>query len=188
MRIAVSGTHAIGKSTLVAELGERLPNHTVVPEPYELLEDRGYVFEHPPSVEDYIAQLRQSIAVLRHPAPNLIVDRSPLDFLGYIYASARPERFDLTPWVGPTSEVMASLDLLVALRIDSNHDPAVQDEDMVFRRLVDSRLRDIVDDDSFDLLDGVDVLILAGPWHHRAETVLRYAEATRGKQPGTLSL
>ena len=67
MRIAVSGTHVIGKSTLVEALGERLPDHTVVPEPYELLQDRGYAFEYPPSVEDFAAQLRQSLAVLRRP-------------------------------------------------------------------------------------------------------------------------
>src|SRR4028119_353553 len=44
MRIAVSGTHAAGKSTLVAELSALLPDHAVVDEPYHLLAEDGHEF------------------------------------------------------------------------------------------------------------------------------------------------
>jgi hypothetical protein len=183
VRIAVSGTHVIGKSTLVEALGERLPDHTVVPEPYELLEDHGYSFEYPPSVEDFVAQLRQSLAILRRPAPNLIVDRSPLDFLGYIYASPGAERFDPDPWRRPIAAAMTSLDLLVALRIDSTYDPEVPVEDRAFRLAVDGWLRDLVEGDDLDLCEGVDILVLDGPWDRRVETVVAHVNTMHRERP-----
>lgn len=185
MRIAVSGTHAIGKSTLVEALGERLPDHVVVPEPYELLEERGYVFEHPPSVDDYVAQLRQSLASLNRPASNVIFDRSPLDFLGYIVASPGVERFDLESWREAISAEMASLELVVALHIEPKHDLGAEVEDASFRRGVDRRLREIVDEDRFDLCDGVGILVLDGPWHRRVERVLAHIRASRRLHDGT---
>lgn len=41
MRVAVSGSHATGKSTLVRELAERLPDFTAIDEPYYLLAEEG---------------------------------------------------------------------------------------------------------------------------------------------------
>lgn len=172
MRIAVSGTHVVGKSTLVATLGEVLPGHIVVPEPYELLEEQGYTFAHPPTIEDYVAQLRQSLAVLRRPAPNLIVERCPLDFLAYIFASPGGERFNVEPWRTPIAAAMASLDLLIALRADPEHEPVGLVEDPAFRHDVDGWLRDLVDGDDLGLCEGVDILVLDGPWDRRLANVL----------------
>jgi hypothetical protein len=187
VRIAVSGTHVIGKSTLVEALGERLPDYKVVPEPYELLEDRGYEFAHPPSVEDYVAQLRQSLAVLRRPAPNLIVERTPLDFLGYIYATPGADRFDDEPWRKPIAAAMATLDFVVALQIDPKYEPEMLVEDMAFRRAVDGWLLDITEGDELDLCDGVDILVLDGPWDRRVETVLAHIHAMERDRPGDSS-
>ncbi len=184
VRIAVSGTHVIGKSTLVAALGECLPDHRVVPEPYEILEERGYEFSHPPSVGDYVAQLRQSLAVLRRPNPNLIVERSPLDFLAYIYASPGADRFDVEAWRTPIATAMESLDLVIALRIDPAHEPEMLVEDMSFRRDVDGWLRDLTEGDELDLCDGVAMLVLDGPWDRRLKTVLAHINAMRRDQPG----
>jgi hypothetical protein len=179
MRIAVSGTHNMGKSSLVAALGEHLPHHTMVAEPYEILEDRGYVFEHPPSTEDFVVQLKQSLASLRRRSPNMIFDRCPLDFLGYIYASPGAERFDLEAWREPIAQAMKRLDLVVLVRADPAHDPALQIDDAAFRLAVDHVLQDIVDGDCFDLCDGVEIMVLGGPWDRRVEKVLTYADRLR---------
>jgi hypothetical protein len=176
VRIAVSGTHITGKSSLVAALGERLPHHMIVPEPYEVLAERGYEFAHPPGVDDFVVQLKQSLITLRRRSPNLIFDRCPLDFLGYISASSGADRFDLDAWRGPIARAMKSLDLVVALHVDSAHDPAIPIEDAALRLAVDDELRDIVDSDGFDLCDGVEILILDGPWDRRVETVLTHVE------------
>lgn len=176
MRIAVSGTHAMGKTTLVEALGERLPGYTIVPEPYEVLAERGYVFEQPPSIEDFIIQLRLSLATLRRRSPNLILDRCPLDFLGYIAASPDADRFDLSAWRDPIMQAMKRLDLVVAVHADPTNDPVGPIEDAAFRSAVDELLRDIVDNDCFNLLEDVDVLVLGGPWNRRIDTVLAYLD------------
>lgn len=174
MRIAVSGAHNTGKSSLVEALGAHLPGYTTVPEPYEILEERGYAFEHPPSVEDFVVQLKQSIASLRRQSPNMIFDRCPLDFLGYIYASPGAERFDLEAWREPIAQAMKRLDLVVLLRTDPAHDPVMPSDDAAFRLAVDDALQDILGGDSFDLCDGVDLLVLEGSWDNRVEKVLEY--------------
>lgn len=174
MRIAVSGAHRTGKSSLVEALGEHLPHHTMVAEPYEILEERGYAFEHPPSVEDYVVQLKQSLASLRRRSPNVIFDRCPLDFLGYIYASPGAARFDFEAWRAPIAQALAGLDLVILVRADPAHDPALPGDDAAFRLAVDHALQDIVDGDSFDLCEGVEILVLEGPWDRRVEIVLEH--------------
>jgi hypothetical protein len=174
VRIAVSGAHITGKSTLVAALGERLPGHAIVAEPYEILAERGYEFAHPPDVDDYVVQLKQSLISMRRRSPNVIFDRCPLDFLGYIAASPGAERIDLEEWREPIARAMRSLDLVVAVHADPPHDPAIPAEDAAFRLAVADALRDIVDGDDLDLCEGVAILILDGPWEHRVETVLEY--------------
>ncbi|WNG14975.1 hypothetical protein [Cystobacter fuscus] len=52
MRIAVTGTHWVGKSTLLEELGERLTEYRVVDEPYHLLE------------EEWLARVRATLQTL----------------------------------------------------------------------------------------------------------------------------
>ncbi|WP_417555848.1 hypothetical protein [Microbacterium sp.] len=39
MRIVVSGTHASGKSTLISDFALRHPGFTVLPDPFELLDE-----------------------------------------------------------------------------------------------------------------------------------------------------
>jgi uridine kinase len=44
VRIAISGTHFSGKSTLVGGLSDALPTYSIVEEPYVLLAEEGYEF------------------------------------------------------------------------------------------------------------------------------------------------
>jgi AAA domain len=183
MRIAVSGTHGVGKSTLVAALGARLPGHAIVAEPYETLVERGYEFADPPGVDDFVVQLKQSLVSLRRRSPNVIFDRCPFDFLGYIAASPGAERFNPEPWRAIVSQAMATLDLVVAVHADPAHDPPIAVEDAAFRLSVDDALWDIVDGDRFDLCDGVAILPLDGPWDRRLETILAHLQRLRRQTP-----
>lgn len=181
MRIAISGTHRTGKSTLVTALGERLPDYRTLAEPYEMLAERGYDFADPPDVDDFVMQLKQSLLTLRRKAPNLILDRCPLDFLGYIAVSPGADAFDLGAWRGPIARAMQSLDLVVFLPADADNTPpgVVDAEDAAYRLAVDDELRDIVGSDSLDLCDGVEILTLDGPWEQRVEIVSRGVEKKR---------
>jgi hypothetical protein len=182
MRIAVSGTHLTGKSTLVEALGARMPDHRTVPEPYEMLLERGYEFAHPPTAEDFVVQLKQSIASLRRRAPNMIFDRCPLDFVGYLAATAGGECFDVEAWRMPIAAAMATLDLVVSVRIDPAHDPVGRVEDAAYRADVDAWLEEIVDDDSLDLHGEVALLPLDGPWERRVDTVVAFVNELRARQ------
>src|SRR6185295_1867458 len=89
MRIAVSGTHGVGKSTLIDEFLRRHPEFVHEPEPYTVLvEDLGEEFAAEPCVEDFRRQLEFNIdRLLQHaPGENVIYERCPLDFFAYIYA------------------------------------------------------------------------------------------------------
>jgi uridine kinase len=50
MKIAISGAHRTGKTTLVEELSRALPAYGVVDEPYYLLEEEGHEFAEMPSL------------------------------------------------------------------------------------------------------------------------------------------
>jgi hypothetical protein len=172
VRIAVCGTHATGKSTLVAALADALPGHTVVPEPYEILEERGYAFAHPPTLDDYLVQMRQSLLSLRRASPNLIFERSPLDLAAYLLASPDADGFDLESWRTPISRSLGTLDLIVTLHPDAAYDPGLPAEEATFRHAVDDILRDLVNDDEFELEGRVVMLTLDGPWDQRLQRVL----------------
>lgn len=180
MRIAISGTHITGKSTLAAALAERLPGHTVIPEPYEVLAERGYAFADPPDVEDFIIQLRQSLIGLRRSSPNRIFDRCPLDFLAYVAASPGGGRIDLEAWREPIARAVQSLDLIVAVYANPRYDPPIAAEDVAFRLAADDALREIIESDDLDLCEGVELLTLDGPWDRRVEKVLAHLDGVRG--------
>ncbi|MEV4399424.1 AAA family ATPase [Nonomuraea sp. NPDC049607] len=67
MRVGISGAHGTGKTTLAEALCEHLPGHVVVDEPYYLLEEEGYEFGFPPSLEDYRAMLARSVQSMTSP-------------------------------------------------------------------------------------------------------------------------
>ena len=64
MRVAFSGTHRSGKSTLLEHVAERLPRYATVDEPYYLLEEEGYETAEEPSIQDFEAQLERSLSSL----------------------------------------------------------------------------------------------------------------------------
>jgi len=87
MRIAVSGSHATGKSTLVSELARVLPRYHVVDEPYYVLLDEGHVFASEPAAEDFERQLERAIALVADDSGrDVLFDRCPADYCAYLAA------------------------------------------------------------------------------------------------------
>src|SRR5215469_107891 len=113
MRLGVSGTHGVGKTTLVEDLGERLDDHRIVPEPFYVLEEEGHHFNSPPSAADYRAQLRRSLLLFGRSDQNIIFDRTPLDFLAYLAVLGTELRREVDS--ATLRSAFASLDLLVVL-------------------------------------------------------------------------
>src|SRR6476659_2718499 len=87
MRIAVSGTHCVGKSTLIDEFLRVHPEFVHEPEPYTVLvEDYGEEFSAEPCVQDFRRQLEFNLERLAKHSPkeNVIYERCPIDFIAYI--------------------------------------------------------------------------------------------------------
>jgi len=146
MRVAVSGTHGVGKSTLIDEFLRRHPEFVHEPEPYTVMvEDLGEEFSAEPSVEDFLRQLKFNIDRIRQHAPgeNVIYERCPVDFLAYIHA-LDPQSAEAS--LELVSEAMQHLDLIVYLPFDET---SVVDEFPKLQRAVDRKLSSILREDQF---------------------------------------
>jgi predicted ATPase len=173
MRIAISGTHRSGKSTLVEDLSGALPEYSTVEEPYWLLVEEGYEFAEMPSVEDFELQLERSIAYLEEGDENVIFDRCPADLLGYLLTHSEAEEFDLKRWLPRVQKAMATLDLIVFLPVEGwDRIVLPASEDAELRTLVDEKLREILLEDPFGF--DVEVLEVAGAPGERVQRVLAY--------------
>lgn len=159
MRIAVSGTHCTGKSTLIEEFLQAHPDFVYEPEPYiVLLEEFGEEFSAEPCVEDFIRQLHFNIDRLREHkrGARVIYERCPIDFLAYIDAlDSRAAQASL----GLVSDAIHNLDLIVYLPLDHTID-VPQDEFPKLRESVDRRLNAIFNDDDFWIMTSSDVVVL----------------------------
>ncbi len=173
MRIAISGTHFSGKSTLVEALSEALPQYTTVDEPYLVLQEEGYEFAELPTIEDFELQLERSIGNLDESAPNIIYDRCPADILGYLLSHSNAEAFDLQDWLPRAQTAIKKLDLVVFLPIEEPDRIVLPfSQDKAYRRRVDEKLKEVILQNSFDF--EMDVLEVTGSPQTRVEQVLSY--------------
>lgn len=155
MRIAVSGTHCCGKSTLVDEFLANHPDFTHEPEAYEAL-DQDFPAE--PSADDFVRQLEYNIDRINssRPGHHVIFERSPADYLAYILALGDLGRDPLTQllvenFTDVSRSALQRLDVIVFLRPNSVYD-LPEDEDLVLRTRVDKRLEAILVDNQLDLI------------------------------------
>jgi hypothetical protein len=168
MRIAVSGTHGAGKSTLIEEFLRRHPEFVHEPEPYTLMvEDFGEEFSAEPSVEDFRRQLEFNIERLSQHAPgeNVIYERCPVDFLAYVHALDRRSAAAL---VEPVSKAMQQLELVLYLPL-----AGTSEEFPRLQRAVDHRLSSIFRDDEFEIISSTNAIIIEarGSTDHRVRTL-----------------
>ncbi|WP_216914353.1 AAA family ATPase [Nocardia noduli] len=171
MRIGVSEPHGTGKTTLVEALCGRLTDHLCVDEPYVLLEEEGYEFEYPPSLADYRAQLSRSLQSLRAPAPRVVFDRTPLDFLAYLAAYGVDVEAEIDTSV--LRAAFARLDLLVIVPITADTERRLPTAEMPeLRRAVDDVMLDLVYTDLSPLFEDVTVIELDGSLADRVDAVL----------------
>lgn len=131
VRIVLSGTHCTGKSTLAEDFAAAHPEYVHEPEPYEWLVE--WYGEAP----DFERQLELSVERLQGYArgANVIVERSPLDFLAYMRVTDGP-LFELA------ARGMEHVDLLVLLPIEEIEAP--EDEEPELREAMHEQLVELV--------------------------------------------
>src|SRR5215213_4595845 len=157
MRIAVSGTHHTGKSTLIEEFLRAHPEFAHEPEPYTVMvEDFGEEFSAEPCVEDFYRQLQFNIDRLHQhrPAEHVIYERCPIDFLAYIDA-LDPQAVEAL--VEPVSNAVRNLDVIIYLPLDETEPDS---EYPKLQKAVDRRLSAIFRDDEFGVLSACTALII----------------------------
>jgi predicted ATPase len=146
MRVAFSGTHRAGKTTLLEAVAELMPGYAVIEEPYRALEDEGYEFSDPPSRDDFERQLKHCIRAIAEAPADALIDRCPLDFVAYL--QALDDDFEVEDWLDALRDSVASLDLIVVVPIESPDRIAVAShEDRRLRRRVDELLCPLILDD-----------------------------------------
>jgi predicted ATPase len=171
MRIAFSGTHCSGKSTLLAQVAELLPRYTAVDEPYYLLEEEGYESAEEPSIEDFEAQLERSLAVLEEARADVLFDRCPADILAYLLAHADRDAFDVDDWLERVREAMATLDLVVFVPVERPDRIALPaHEDRAQRLAVHLKLEELLFEGGLGC--DVEVLRVEGDVRSRARQVM----------------
>lgn len=159
MRVAISGSHSVGKSTLIDGFLSRHPEYAHEPEAFEVLADDIEVTESgAPTPEGLVVLLGCTVAALgsRAAHAHVIFERSPVDYLAYAAAARRQ-------WQpGETSEFLRAqvpivraslrhLDLLAYLPLPDAVSVRRRGEDRVYRRSVDTSLRRALLDDRYGL-------------------------------------
>jgi hypothetical protein len=172
MRIAISGTHGTGKTTLAEAICARLPGHVLADEPFYLLEEEGYDCDFPPSAEDYRAMLACATRSLLSPqSPSgTVFDRTPLDYLAYLTATGS----DPAEQAGAATlrRAFATLDLLVITVITAETERILPPAELPgLRSRMNDALLELVYDDPLDAWPDTPVLELNGPLDARLETV-----------------
>lgn len=173
MRIAISGTHFSGKSTLIELLSDALPQYAVVDEPYYLLEQEGHTFAEMPSLEDFELQLERSLECLEVDKQNVIFDRCPVDLVAYLLTHEDSAAFDLDAWLLRIQAAMETLDAIVFVPVE---DPDVialpRSEDADLRLEVDAQLRELLEGSVLGC--EVEVLEVTGAPQQRVRRVLTH--------------
>lgn len=182
MRIAVTGTHGSGKTTLVEDFVAATPGYESVPEPYWLLAQQGVVFADGPDVAGLEEQLKQSCAlILATSETDVVFDRCPLDFLGYLEVVSAAEGFEWSPdgkLLKRIEDSLETLDLVAFVPLQRPDEIAVSVEYPKLRARVDARLKTMLREDDLGLVaDGPRILEVTGS---RERRVRRLTEALAG--------
>jgi predicted ATPase len=166
MKIAIIGAHRVGKTTLAESLQESLPGYEHMPEPYYVLEERGYAFSAPPTLDDYLEQLEYSITRISKSGDKIIFDRSPIDILAYIQAIGGAENMQFL--FQKVQRAVTGLDLIVFVPIENPDIISCPVSDMPELR---SQVNDILLEWIWDF--GIETIEVNGTLPARREQVLR---------------
>jgi len=158
MRIAVSGTHFIGKSTLIDDFLKIHPEYKHEIEPYH---DHTTELSLEPSLESLCEQLDGSIELINKHSntQNIIFDRCPVDFLAYAMCISEQEESDIndTEIADRFADIKTALnnvDLIVFLPISKENDIIYTEENPAYRKLADKCFKKLYRDEVCDIFPG----------------------------------
>ncbi|MCP9783086.1 AAA family ATPase [Cyanobium sp. WKJ7-Wakatipu] len=201
MRIAISGSHSLGKSTVVNDWVALNGEYIREEEPYRVLSLRGpyeILFRDASTRLHNGIQLYYSISRLNRystPAQHVIFDRAPVDYIAYSQYTANQRSTDIDDdfvlsMVSAARESLDRLDILAFVPQSDDWPVAMEDDgirpvDHSYRDEVDAIFKEIYRDDRFDILPKKSpplLIELVGSPEHR---LLQLAQAVEQVQVET---
>ena len=188
MRISISGTHFIGKSTFIDDFLKIHPDYIHEIEPYyQLQEEQNIEFSEDPTLEFLLEQLDYSITRLNDFSnqPNVIFDRCPIDFVAYSMYIMKQMGIDLNDSVvserfPDIKEALENLDLIVFFPIIQEHEvDYIAQEDRAYRKAIDKYFKKIYRDEIYDLFPSYDhpkIIEIGGNRKARIEKLETYLQ------------
>jgi predicted ATPase len=178
MRIAVTGTHGTGKTTLIEDFAALKPEYHPVPEPYFELLQKGHCFSDPPSIDDFYkpAGSKHPYAMLETNSDDKVLfDRCPFDLIAYLEVVSEQVGEEWTPsgrLLQKIEAALQSLDLIVFLPIGSPDVTGQNAEMQQLRSAVDEQLKQILQEDSLGLItEALAILELTGSPQDRLQAL-----------------
>ena len=166
MKIAITGSHRVGKTTLAEKLHESLADYEIRMEPYYELEELGYEFSETPNADDFLEQLEYSIKQITTSDLNVIFDRCPIDLLAYIQAI--DETQNIQTLYNKIKSIITGIDLLVFVPIETPDLMICQASDSPkLRNRVNELLKELIWD------FGIETIEVKGTLLNRRDQVLR---------------
>jgi len=181
MRIAVSGTHFMGKSTLIEDFIKKHPDYKSEIEPYYKLQDEKMMeLSLEPSLDSLLEQLDCSIEQLNEHAndSNIIFDRCPVDFIAYAMCVTDQDSIDIhdseiSERFLEVKAALNNLDLIVFLPITKEHLIEYTEENTAYRKAADKCFKKIYRDEIVDIFPRYDHPKIIEIWGDRLTRIKR---------------
>lgn len=159
MRIAVSGTHFIGKSTLIEDFIKAHPNYKCEIEPYYKMQDEKTMeLSLEPSLDSLLEQLDYSIGQINKLSNerNVIFDRCPVDFIAYAMCVTDQDSIDITDTevaerFSDVKDALNNLDIIIFMPISKENSIEYTEENPAYRSAADKCFKKIYRDDICDI-------------------------------------
>ena len=167
MRIAISGSHSLGKSTLVWDWVKRHPEYTREEEPFRALDSEMYDIrfrQESNRLHNGIQMYYNASRVNLYPSINddVIFDRAPVDYIAYSQYTADKKTTDIDDefvhaMVPRVRETLQRLDLVVFIPMTDRwpvemEDDGIRPVDLPYRAEVDAIFKQIYRDERFSVM------------------------------------
>ncbi|KTD26951.1 hypothetical protein E3983_12790 [Legionella israelensis] len=166
MRIVISGTHSVGKSTFVKDFISYFPNFIREEEPYRALRDI-YDIKFGKSSTCFCNGLQFYYNLSRllsyQGSEQVIFDRCPVDYIAYSLYTARYRQTDIDlkfveSLIEPSRKALKNIDLLIFIPITEKHlveleDDGIRPVDVSYRSEVDEYFKQLYRENLYDIVE-----------------------------------
>jgi hypothetical protein len=187
MRIAVSGTHSVGKSTFVWDFVNKHQEFIREEEPYRALREL-YPIKFGKEATNFCNGLQlfynlSRVKQYQSPTEQVLFDRCPVDYIAYSMYAARYQQTDMDDkfvqsLITPIRESLSWLDIILFVTVNDKHPVNIENDgirpiDPAYRNEVDGYLKEIYFNNLFQIMPEKYPPKLIELWGSREERVMK---------------